>query len=198
MWSRDILTSTLHYRSSPRDARSYISHNTMQMLLSLDPLLISTAFKRDTTFCLKVSSPNWDDSTCNTGEISIYYWRLRRFTNWHEVHNSFVLVLLGNLAKTMHHLNLILTDPNYDVRLFLLLLFSPVFICEAGAVSPHSELPEELTEPFLDLDPLLSAFIHPGSLSTSQAVTVVISRVVKARHTEPDLWVWYGGLDFLS
>lgn len=60
----------------------------------------------------------------------------------------------------------------------------PVFICEAGAVGPHSELAEELTEPLLDLNPLLSAFVHAGPLSSTEAVAVVHSRVVKARHAE--------------
>lgn len=70
----------------------------------------------------------------------------------------------------------------------VIILYSPVFIREAGAVGPHSELAEELTEPFLDVDPLLSAFIHAGSLSSSETVTVVHSRVVKARHSRPSRW----------
>lgn len=65
---------------------------------------------------------------------------------------------------------------------YVSLLDSPVFISEAGPVGSHSELPEELTEPFLDLDPLLSAFIPAGSLSASEAVAVINSRVVEARH----------------
>lgn len=59
---------------------------------------------------------------------------------------------------------------------------SPVFISEPGPVGPHSELPEELTEPLLDVGPLLSAFIRAGPLSSSEAVAVVNSRVVEARH----------------
>lgn len=57
---------------------------------------------------------------------------------------------------------------------------SPVFISEAGPVGPHSELAEELSEPLLDLAALLSAFIPAGTLSTSEAVAVINSRVVKA------------------
>lgn len=80
-------------------------------------------------------------------------------------------------------LNNLHTVPHYNV--YITSIDSPVFICEAGAVRSHSELAKELTEPFLDLDPLLSAFIHAGSLSTSEAVAVVHSRVVEARHSQP-------------
>lgn len=65
---------------------------------------------------------------------------------------------------------------------------SPVCVREARAVGAHSELPEELPEPFLDLGLLQSAFIAAVSLSTSEVVAVVNSRVVKARHPEAGRW----------
>lgn len=77
------------------------------------------------------------------------------------------------------------TVPNATRQKYIGLSISPVFICEAGAIGSHSELPEEFTEPFLDLNSLLSAFIHARYLSTSEAVTVVHSWVVEARHSEP-------------
>lgn len=76
------------------------------------------------------------------------------------------------------------TVPRATHQKYIGLSTTPVFICEAGAIGSHSELPEEFTEPFLDLNSLLSAFIHARYLSTSEAVTVVHSRVVEARHCE--------------
>lgn len=58
----------------------------------------------------------------------------------------------------------------------------PVFVSEAGPVGSHSELPEELTEPLLDLDPFVSAFIPAERLSSPEAVAVIHSRVIEARH----------------
>lgn len=73
-------------------------------------------------------------------------------------------------------------------HLFLLLgytkfRYSPVFVCKAGPVGSHSELAQELAEPLLDLDALLSAFVPAGSLSSSsEAVAVVNPGVVEAGH----------------
>ncbi|PWA15519.1 hypothetical protein CCH79_00014729 [Gambusia affinis] len=52
----------------------------------------------------------------------------------------------------------------------------------AGPVGSHSELAQELAEPLLDLDALLSAFVPAGSLSSSEVVAVVNPGVVEARH----------------
>lgn len=60
----------------------------------------------------------------------------------------------------------------------------PVFIGESRAVGSDSKLAQELSKPLLDVDPLLSAFVHAVSLSTSKAVAVINPGVIEARHGE--------------
>lgn len=64
---------------------------------------------------------------------------------------------------------------------------APVFVCESSSVGSHSELAKELSEPLLDLTPLLAAFVPAASLSSSsEAVAVKNARVVKSRHDDDE------------